>query len=796
MFKNLTLLAFVLLFVHLAKAQSVENYFADQTNALQQKLYLHTDRELYFSTDTLWFSANLLDAKTHQPKGEDCNLYLEILNSKGKLVDKKLFAIINGKSFGSVAFNEKLFSEGRYLLRAYTDYLKQLGEELYFAKGIYISSIKNASNPKQKNSKAKKLFIDFYPEGGFLLKDQMNEMSFMAYDEDGNPVDLNGSLLDESGKKVVDFKTGYKGKGRFYYVAKAGNYNVSIDGYNEVVYNLPEVKNEGAKLMLHALNANGARLTVLSNKPGNNYYIAIFHRGEGKHFIKIDPSQIERMITIAPQYLYGGVNRLVLLDDNYVPQSERLIFIDRGEEVDLQLELNNEQFQTRSEVELGITSALVNKSDEFATVSVAVVSENALPAHGVQQNIQSYLLLDSELKGYMPSSADYFVDDEKISSKEKLDLLMLTNGWRNYLWNSPVDTTTLEEPQFGVRVQGNVKRLGFNVPFRNTEVFLNVMNDAAPVWFSTQTDSLGNFDFKNIQFADSATVMIQGLNYKSKTRTRIDLTSVGYEPSLITKNYLMPLENISGTSVSASRLRYLNELRLQEFRQDTSSIALDEIKIVGKRKQITVEPTGVYCTPDHSLKVTTEDRAYSTITNFLVGRFPGVHVVNGKISIRQGLKQPLYLIDGIPVDSTTFRMLTMYQIDKIEVIKGPSAAIYGSRGANGVLSVLTRKGADDIPVSDYIPGTVIQNIMGFSKYREFYSPVYTAENIDAEKPDYRTTLYWNPKVIVENEIQKLRFFTCDNLANYKVIVEGITNTGKICIGDADFVVNERKKESL
>nr|WP_319270995.1 TonB-dependent receptor plug domain-containing protein [uncultured Draconibacterium sp.] len=796
MFKNLTLIAFVLLFVHSAKAQSIENYFADQTNQLQQKLYLNTDRELYFSTDTLWFSAKLLDAKTHQPESEDCNLYLEIIDEKGKLVDKKLFAIINGKSFGSVTFTENLFNEGRYLIRAYTDYLKPLGEELYFAKGIYISTIKNASSPKQKRLKSKKLFVDFYPEGGFLLKDQMNQMSFMAYDENGRPIEIRGSLLNEKGEKVVDFNTGYKGRGRFYFVPKTENYKIEIQGYYDVEYDIPSVQNDGAKLMLHAINSNGARLTVLSNYPGDSYYIAIFHRGDGKHFIKLNRAQIERTITIEPQYLYSGVNRLLLLDNNYIPQSERLVFVDKGEEVDLHLELNQEQFQTRSEVELDITSAFANESDEFASVSVAVVSENALAARGVQQNIRSYLLLDSELKGYMPSSADYFVDDDEISAKEKMDLLMLTNGWRNYLWNSPVDTLRTEDTQFGVRVQGNVKRLGFNIPFRNTEVFLNVLNDAAPVWFSTQTDSLGNFDFKNVQFADTATVMVQGLNYKSKTRTRIDLTSVGFEPSSITKNYLRPLEYISGTSVSAMRLRYLNELRLQEFRQDTSSIALDEIKIVGKRKQITVEPTGVYCTPDHSLKVTTEDRAYSTITNFLVGRFPGVHVVNGKISIRQGLKQPLYLIDGIPVDSTTFRMLTMYQIDKIEVIKGPSAAIYGSRGANGVLSVLTRKGADDIPVSDYIPGTIIQNIMGFSKYREFYSPVYTADNIDSEKPDYRTTLYWNPNIVIENETQKLRFFTCDNLSNYKIIVEGITNTGKTCIGQTDFVVNERKKESL
>nr|WP_319511271.1 hypothetical protein [uncultured Draconibacterium sp.] len=70
MFKNLTLIAFVLLFVHSAKAQSIENYFADQTNQLQQKLYLNTDRELYFSTELYGFRLNCLMRKRTNRKAK------------------------------------------------------------------------------------------------------------------------------------------------------------------------------------------------------------------------------------------------------------------------------------------------------------------------------------------------------------------------------------------------------------------------------------------------------------------------------------------------------------------------------------------------------------------------------------------------------------------------------------------------------------------------------------------------------------------------------------------------------
>ena len=83
------------------------------------------------------------------------------------------------------------------------------------------------------------------------------------------------------------------------------------------------------------------------------------------------------------------------------------------------------------------------------------------------------------------------------------------------------------------------------------------------------------------------------------------------------------------------------------------------------------------------------------------GRLAGVRVVQTvdgpRLRIRgintlQGSKAPLFVVDGSPLPpSGSIRFLNPNDIEHIEVLKGASAAIYGSRGANGVVLITTRR---------------------------------------------------------------------------------------------------------
>jgi hypothetical protein len=88
-----------------------------------------------------------------------------------------------------------------------------------------------------------------------------------------------------------------------------------------------------------------------------------------------------------------------------------------------------------------------------------------------------------------------------------------------------------------------------------------------------------------------------------------------------------------------------------------------------------------------------------------------------------------------------------------------------------------------------IHGRITPSFNGFQLPREFYSPKYSAENINDAHPDYRPTLLWNPDVPVTNGEAEIEFFTADNLARYHIFVEGISKNGKICLGTSLLAVS-------
>lgn len=96
------------------------------------------------------------------------------------------------------------------------------------------------------------------------------------------------------------------------------------------------------------------------------------------------------------------------------------------------------------------------------------------------------------------------------------------------------------------------------------------------------------------------------------------------------------------------------------------------------------------------------------IEKSLMGRFPGVEVsrsADGGISIRirgttsiLGSNEPLYVLDGIPIQSGPNGSLSgvnPYDIESIEVLKdAASTSMYGLRGANGVILIKTKRPGD------------------------------------------------------------------------------------------------------
>jgi TonB-dependent SusC/RagA subfamily outer membrane receptor len=90
---------------------------------------------------------------------------------------------------------------------------------------------------------------------------------------------------------------------------------------------------------------------------------------------------------------------------------------------------------------------------------------------------------------------------------------------------------------------------------------------------------------------------------------------------------------------------------------------------------------------------------YNTIYDLIRGRFAGVQIINGEVIIRgvnsiNSSSAALVIVDGIATHTNVLNTIPPVQVKSINIIKDGSAAIYGSRGANGVVLIETRKGDD------------------------------------------------------------------------------------------------------
>ena len=119
------------------------------------------------------------------------------------------------------------------------------------------------------------------------------------------------------------------------------------------------------------------------------------------------------------------------------------------------------------------------------------------------------------------------------------------------------------------------------------------------------------------------------------------------------------------------------------------------------------------------------------------------------------------------------------------MLKGASAAIYGSRASGGVISISDQTGKASYDLSREVPpGTLLAKLPGYAPVREFYAPRYDVKKPEHVRPDYRTTLFWAPMIQTDEEGKAtVSFFTSDAKTNLRIRVEGATLDGRPGVGE-------------
>jgi len=315
------------------------------------------------------------------------------------------------------------------------------------------------------------------------------------------------------------------------------------------------------------------------------------------------------------------------------------------------------------------------------------------------------------------------------------------------------------------------------------------------------TDSSGRYGFYELDFSDSTQVFVQGMKKNGNKNLDVTIDNPIQLPKVkIIKLPYNPME--FDVKELAEFLKKANEtIELEKkFKLSRDVELLGEVVVKAKKYQ---EPDTrkIYSRASNTLKV--DNILCSGATNvfqMIQGRVPGVQVspdgqggfriVIRGISTIMGSSDPLFLLDGMPVDGGTISSINPCDVDVIDVLKGPDAGIFGSQAANGVVAILTKRGGNNYDYSkDAALGVSVQRRTGYYIAREFFAPKYDVAIPDHVRPDFRSTLHWQPNIRTDaNGKASIIYWNTDTKAKINVIAEGVSRKGRVGVSKAVYEV--------
>lgn len=808
-------------------AQNIATWIEDNDKLPTEKIYLHVDREFYFTGETVWFRAYLTDSRSGRliPGAE--NIYLQLMDESGKVAAEMTVLSINGMASSQLELPVTL-KPGNYLFQAYTDYLMNFSVDAFFSKLLYIAqpalSFQTIENQKQRQPQLMVADVSFLPEGGIILEGISNLVAFKAIDKNGYGIEASGLVKDDSGNEVVTFRTDYKGMGIFFLNPVPGKfYHAEVNGFPTFKYRFdPHIFNEGVKIQLVNQTCREFLINITGNSEkftGEPFFLVNRYRGQTIFYQSFIWEGENHLLKFETNILKGGINQLILLDKNLNPISERLLFSDNYDVKNLTLGVSDNALLPRSEIRLILSGN--EMIDETAYLSMAVVHEAAFPNEGPSQNILSELLISSEMKGFIETPASYFSSNE-MDAKAKLQLLMLTNGWSSYFWNQVPNTTQPIEfkQNAGLELHGKAIETATENPLKNGEITLILEKDGEMAFLTQNTDSEGFFKFSGLLFNDTANVYIQAKNEKRKQNTTITLLPLAETAVHAQKINALGAEKTIPEKLD--KLKYNHQLAFYNYTRTTGGLKQNEERSGAEISPPKDSHFKIYDKADQVIEIPESEASFGNILDFLTGKVAGLDINDGTVNIRgtsnlDGNSTPLFLIDGVPLNSGNFstlpaevgqntgevtktgesttvekiKAIPLGDIDKVEILKSPqNLAIFGTEGSNGVIAIYTRKGKS-VKSSSIVKGVIEQKIGGYTAFKKFYSPKHTPDNNSMKKPDSRITLFWEPEIMLEKVPVELSFFTSDQPGKYHIFVEGISESGRICIGKTEFEVLEK-----
>ena len=841
---------------------------------VREKVYIHTDRAIYFKGDSIWFKAYLVTGSGNHLSGLSGALYVELIGNAGKVSQLKI-PVVNGLAKGCFP-TDFMLEEGSYAIRAYS-LLMRNNANSFFQKNIYIGSQKaahifssvvtststengtnkvvinytnekgeyisdhslkysvlegkdtlksgrsvtdkdgnlmldfkatsglTAANVKVEIDKegkavntavqinqASELDLQIFPEGGTIVEGLQCRMAVKCIGPDGYGKDIEGRIVDNNGETVTTFKTDHHGMGQFFLAPERGKTYTAVTNIKPTKVTLPAASPEGIVFSTYTNNPDTIMIRVNAS-PAMYAARSVWHLAgvSGNELVILNDFALNRPIVslkLPCKELPAGVIQLTLFSDKYEPVAERLVFNYPQVTSSVKISDLKNTYKPREKVDVNLQSTVGGKP-AVGSYSISVVDENFIrgDTEDDEQTILSTLLLSSDIKGHIEHPNYYFhdVDDNK---RRQLDLLLRTQGYRSFNWKAiKGDKNVVFKPEgIGTVFSGYAKTLG-GKPYPGAEV--TILSLKAKLFEQTKADNLGRFSFPPVVLADSVKITFKASAPDKKKRLAIEIDSIpGFHP-LTNDSY----EYLYHNPFQPDKLNKVLSFKDEQQTKFHLGLAIDlkEVVVKDKGKKFNSDNFNGSGRADQVL-LGDQFKSCANLSLCLAGMLNGVvfksvttdfGVVNAPFLTRGGsdaLPMLLYW-NGLKIDLQDYPNYLEQNVENpqdivaIEILKNDIyTSIYGAQ-SRGVIVVSTRGNSLSGPRLNL--STRLFQPTGFNKVREFYVPKYNVSSI-SKRPDYRTTIYWNPSLVTSSEgSAPFTYFNSDALGSFRITVEGITPEG-------------------
>lgn len=750
--KKKLILLFVLktIFCFAQNPNSINQQLIDQlqnetSKKSTENVYIQTSKGIYETEEDLWFKTYVLNAQHFTPSEQSKVMFVQLLEDKtDKVVWEKKYEIEKGFVDGHILLDSAL-EEGNYSLTAYSSHsLSKETKEFYAIKKLKIVKSITKQNTQTVAEKDSIVHFTTYPEGGKLVSGIQNNLAFKALNTEGKPVSVSGVLF-ENNMPILNFDTFHDGMGVVSFIPDSrNNYHITLtDSKIEKKYPIAAVSPNGIILSL----LNNKKDTVVFKIAKNNalkeemVYLRLQVRGI-VYSIARGVLQKELVMKIPIAEVPQGIAEVTLFDKDAQPIAERLVYVNQEQKLNIRAELEKSSYTVRDKVNLKIKVTDENQQPVVAHLGLSVYDRiymNQLD----RKNIQTHYLLSTQLRGNVYNPTFYF-DVKNKNRKQALDLLMLTQGWRAYVWNEDnlKEVKEIFRPFVFDEIKGRVRLANPNSkdPKMSGEKGLMIFGSDQKNNDLIMTDSTGVFTIKPNYLKKKGSYAYVKLLTPIKPKYQLAMKDSSFDEinkERINKIMIYPL-NIAE-----------KEWTEEPVFEDRASINKLQEVVVSKKHEAGFRDK--YLGKLDELAKANED--YVCRSNILncSNHF-------GDSGNRKPVEGERYFISTSGPEATrptivyhypTFTEGQLLEMDNTSTVK----TIYAKR--------------------------------------IFYEAIYDSVTINDPLPDFRNTLFWKPNIITDEKGEaSITFFCSDINSQFIAEVEGVSGDGLFGVESLKFSVRK------